>query len=156
MFKNLFQKEEKAFVNRRKFVRANLELHVCAALIREHDEAFEQVTYSRCFSTTTKNISAGGACIVHKNLLVTGDKLKFINRYGALTDKCLSCKDLPALDETLMIEPVFAEVKWRTNISAGIEFVKIREEDREAIHRLMWEQHVKEVRVMKEWERRRT
>lgn len=99
-----------------------------------------------CFRTRTIDISVGGACITHENVLKVGDRIELRTKNCLTNSRCLSCNDVLFMLCKIELQPIEAEVVWVADKRAGIHFHNLSARNENILNKLVWEHHLDKVR----------
>jgi c-di-GMP-binding flagellar brake protein YcgR len=138
-------KSSGAFENRRSNMRTKAKLDFCVSFITEYSE--DGANDSRCFCTSTIDLSVGGMCITHKGNLEVGDLLEFYTPKTLKMKKCLSCEHSYLMDNELELAPIQGKVVWASDRLCGIKFLSLSVRNENIISKFVWDKHLTQVRT---------
>jgi hypothetical protein len=127
-------------------MRVKAYLHFCVAIIEGVDADTGKRYFGECFCTTTADISAGGVCLAHRNVLLPGMQVELSIPSTHSVKKCLECEKAFMSVNTLELEPIYGKVVWATKNRCGITFEKLSVRNDNILSKFIWDEHISDVR----------
>lgn len=121
---------------KRKYTRGQVNVKLCATLLRDYKPGDKTFKYMDCFSTRTYDVSGSGMCIGHPDRLLPGKYIMLNSKNNLKKVECMKCAMLGILDDGFMNKPIIAKVMWATENRCGIHFVDISEGDKRKMDRV--------------------
>jgi len=137
-------------VNRRKHIRAKADIRFCAFRVIDFGEEDQKLDVENCIKLKSFNMSEGGFALAHKNTLKVGEIIEIRGKSSLSFPHCRNCKAVFMLNNDYELVPMLAEVIWATERRAGVSFIDLHGRNRNIISKIVWEQHIKEVRKDRE------
>ena len=111
---------------RRKFVRLNINVDIQYSILSHHPQ--KQIA----LSTASKNIGAGGICVLTLKELKIGDILKLDIRLPEIPP------DIHAIGKVAWIKNFTIATEQNKRYDVGIQFIEISEEDKKRINKYVF------------------
>ena len=129
-------------IKRKKFGHISLKTKMCVLPLISYDDKTETLDYGQCFTIDVVSMSLSSLTIRHYDNIKKGDILEFRTKHALEDHQCLKCMNFKTLPETPSLNSFIGKIIWRNSSEAGVSIIMMKEQDREAVKKLINEKNI--------------